>query len=207
VCVFSRSQRTDWRTERKLNSETFGVASARRGGYRGRGYYGNRGMSGGLYRGGNYRGGYRGQTVQRGGRTSNATVSTGGPTGNSQQRAVSQQSKFIYTLFAQKIRLLLFIVMEFLEPHESDASSGHGFASLWYVTLPRDNRCVGMISGRRKTLISETCGLIICLDHIHTKLVKNFLHQFFKLKFTKYDKVWHCSYIGPRWGPEKVFSK
>lgn len=27
-----RSQRTDWRTERKLNSETFGVASARRGG-------------------------------------------------------------------------------------------------------------------------------------------------------------------------------
>lgn len=88
-----RSQRTDWRTERKLNSETFGVASARRGGYRGRGYYGNRGMGGGMYRGGNYRGGYRGQTVQRGGRTSNATGSTGGPTGNSQQHAVSQQSK------------------------------------------------------------------------------------------------------------------
>jgi len=100
--VFSRSQRTDWRTERKLNSETFGVASARRGGYRGRGYYGNRGMSGGLYRGGNYRGGYRGQTVQRGGRTSNATGSNGGPTGNSQQRAVNQQSKFMYTIFAQK---------------------------------------------------------------------------------------------------------
>lgn len=53
-----RSQRTDWRTERKLNSETFGVASTRRGGYRGRGgfYQGGRGM----YR--NYRGGYnRGQ--------------------------------------------------------------------------------------------------------------------------------------------------
>uniref|UniRef100_A0A2H1WKT6 SFRICE_000817 n=1 Tax=Spodoptera frugiperda TaxID=7108 RepID=A0A2H1WKT6_SPOFR len=32
-----RSQRTDWRTERKLNSETFGVASARRGAWRGRG--------------------------------------------------------------------------------------------------------------------------------------------------------------------------
>ncbi|CAK1544919.1 unnamed protein product [Leptosia nina] len=31
-----RSQRTDWRTERKLNSETFGVASARRGTWRGR---------------------------------------------------------------------------------------------------------------------------------------------------------------------------
>ena len=28
-----RSQRTDWRTERKLNSETFGVGSTRRGGY------------------------------------------------------------------------------------------------------------------------------------------------------------------------------
>lgn len=36
-----RSQRTDWRAERKLNSETFGVSSARRGMYRGgRGYYG-----------------------------------------------------------------------------------------------------------------------------------------------------------------------
>ncbi|RVE40499.1 hypothetical protein evm_014851 [Chilo suppressalis] len=31
-----RSQRTDWRTERKLNSETFGVASARRGAWRAR---------------------------------------------------------------------------------------------------------------------------------------------------------------------------
>ncbi|XP_061378175.1 protein LSM14 homolog B isoform X2 [Danaus plexippus] len=29
-----RSQRTDWRTERKLNSETFGVSSARRGAWR-----------------------------------------------------------------------------------------------------------------------------------------------------------------------------
>jgi hypothetical protein len=102
LCVFSRSQRTDWRTERKLNSETFGVASARRGGYRGRGYYGNRGMSGGMYRGGSYRGSYRGQTVQRGGRTNNVAGSNGGPTGNSQQRVVTQQSKFMYTIFAQK---------------------------------------------------------------------------------------------------------
>lgn len=52
-----RSQRTDWRTERKLNSETFGVASTRRGLYRGRGGYYNRGN---MYRGG-YRGNYRGQ--------------------------------------------------------------------------------------------------------------------------------------------------
>lgn len=60
---FRRSQRTDWRTERKLNSETFGVASARRGGFRGRGGYYNLGR--GLYRGGaggSYRGNYnRGQ--------------------------------------------------------------------------------------------------------------------------------------------------
>ncbi|XP_050529115.1 protein LSM14 homolog A isoform X2 [Daktulosphaira vitifoliae] len=36
------NQRTDWRQERKLNSETFGVAMARRGQYRGRGgYYNN----------------------------------------------------------------------------------------------------------------------------------------------------------------------
>jgi hypothetical protein len=40
--------------------------------------------------------------VQRGGRTSNATGSTGAPTGNSQQHAVNQQSKFMYTTFAQK---------------------------------------------------------------------------------------------------------
>ncbi|XP_076752906.1 LSM14 family protein trailer hitch isoform X1 [Xylocopa sonorina] len=59
-----RFQRTDWRMERKLNSETFGVASTRRGGFRGRGYY-HRGM-GGMYRGGGgaggsgFRGGYKG---------------------------------------------------------------------------------------------------------------------------------------------------
>uniref|UniRef100_A0AAR5QJU4 DFDF domain-containing protein n=1 Tax=Dendroctonus ponderosae TaxID=77166 RepID=A0AAR5QJU4_DENPD len=45
-------QRTDWRQERKLNSETFGVAATRRGSYRGRGGYR------GGFRGG-YRGGYR----------------------------------------------------------------------------------------------------------------------------------------------------
>jgi len=52
-----RSQRTDWRVERKLNSETFGVASARRGAYRGRGYY-RGGMGNNQYRGG-FRGNYR----------------------------------------------------------------------------------------------------------------------------------------------------
>ena len=87
---FRRSQRTDWRTERKLNSETFGVASARRGGYRGRGYYGNRGM-GGMYRG-NFRGGFRGQGGQRG--RGNNPGGNAGTTNNSQPRAVVQQSKF-----------------------------------------------------------------------------------------------------------------
>jgi len=44
-----RGQRTDWRAERKLNTETFGVASSRRGGYhRGRGGFRN-----------NYRSGFR----------------------------------------------------------------------------------------------------------------------------------------------------
>ncbi|XP_018013990.1 protein LSM14 homolog A isoform X2 [Hyalella azteca] len=54
-----RSQRPDWRLERKINQETFGVASARRGNYfgRGRGNYYNRG---GFYRGGYNQGYYRG---------------------------------------------------------------------------------------------------------------------------------------------------
>ncbi|XP_020286424.1 protein LSM14 homolog A-A isoform X2 [Pseudomyrmex gracilis] len=85
-----RFQRTDWRTERKLNSETFGVASTRRGGFRGRGYY-NRGM-GGMYRGSgggnnNFRGGYRGN---RGGnrKPPNQMQNNTG----SQNRATNEQS-------------------------------------------------------------------------------------------------------------------
>ncbi|XP_019848335.2 protein LSM14 homolog B isoform X4 [Bactrocera dorsalis] len=54
----SKNKKNDWRQERKLNSETFGFSSTRRGGYRGRGNYYNRNM--GSYGGGynrNYRGG------------------------------------------------------------------------------------------------------------------------------------------------------
>ncbi|XP_003488997.1 protein LSM14 homolog B-A isoform X1 [Bombus vosnesenskii] len=87
-----RFQRTDWRTERKLNSETFGVASTRRGGFRGRGYY-NRGM-GGMYRGGGgaggsgFRGGYRGS---RGGNRKPANQQQQNNPG-SQNRTTNEQS-------------------------------------------------------------------------------------------------------------------
>ncbi|XP_045464025.1 protein LSM14 homolog B isoform X3 [Harmonia axyridis] len=55
-----KTQRTDWRQERKLNSETFGVAATRRGNFRGRG-----GFRGGMgYRGG-FRSGYRPQQQRR----------------------------------------------------------------------------------------------------------------------------------------------
>lgn len=50
-----KSQRPDWRLERKINVETFGVSSARRGYYpRGRGGY----YRGGYYRTYNYNHGY-----------------------------------------------------------------------------------------------------------------------------------------------------
>ncbi|XP_076281417.1 LSM14 family protein trailer hitch isoform X2 [Lasioglossum baleicum] len=86
-------QRTDWRTERKLNSETFGVASTRRGSFRGRGFY-NRGM-GGMYRGaggaggGGFRGGYRGS---RGGNRKPANQQQQNNPGSQNQRTTNEQS-------------------------------------------------------------------------------------------------------------------
>ncbi|XP_055840409.1 protein LSM14 homolog A isoform X5 [Episyrphus balteatus] len=55
----SKNKKNDWRQERKLNNETFGIAYTRHGSYRGRGNYYNRNMNnyGGYnrgYRGGNY---------------------------------------------------------------------------------------------------------------------------------------------------------
>ncbi|XP_055909927.1 protein LSM14 homolog A-like isoform X3 [Eupeodes corollae] len=55
----SKNKKVDWRQERKLNNETFGIAYSRHGSYRGRGNYYNRNMNnyGGYnrgYRGGNY---------------------------------------------------------------------------------------------------------------------------------------------------------
>ncbi|XP_049862781.1 protein LSM14 homolog A isoform X3 [Schistocerca gregaria] len=87
-----RSQRTDWRTERKLNSETFGVASARRGGFRGRGYY-NRGGYRGQYRN-NFRG--QGSGILGANRNRNSSTNmqqTPAPIANSTPpRAVTVQS-------------------------------------------------------------------------------------------------------------------
>ncbi|XP_051176198.1 protein LSM14 homolog B isoform X3 [Leptopilina boulardi] len=93
-----RSQRTDWRTERKLNSETFGVSSMRRGHFRGRGYYNNRGMGNSMYRGGGAPGGggpgsgYRG--AFRGNRGSNRKPGNQIHNSNSanQNRATNEQS-------------------------------------------------------------------------------------------------------------------
>lgn len=74
--------RTDWRQERKLNSETFGVSSTRRGGYRGgRGGYFSRHQGAGGYRGG-YRGNYRGRPNMRTGQNNVAGPSQKPQTSN-----------------------------------------------------------------------------------------------------------------------------
>ncbi|XP_044579581.1 protein LSM14 homolog A isoform X1 [Cotesia glomerata] len=111
-----RSQRTDWRTERKLNTETFGVSSTRRGGFRGRGYY-NRGM-GGAYRSNNngagghmggmnpgsggYRGNYRGNRgnnpTNRNKRGQNqGSNSNGGQNGPINNQSTSQSQNRLVT--------------------------------------------------------------------------------------------------------------
>lgn len=86
--------RTDWRQERKLNSETFGISSTRRGGgyhrQRGGGFY-NRNMN----HGGGYNRGYRGGNYRN---RNNNNNRTGQPTGlphnknqNNQQQPQQQQ--------------------------------------------------------------------------------------------------------------------
>nr|XP_036219397.1 protein LSM14 homolog B isoform X8 [Bactrocera oleae] len=83
----SKNKKNDWRQERKLNSETFGFSSTRRGGYRGRGNYYNRNM--GSYSGGynrNYRGGsnYRNRSRNPNAASNNANGGTSNTnTGNS----------------------------------------------------------------------------------------------------------------------------
>ncbi|XP_058466356.1 protein LSM14 homolog B-B isoform X2 [Malaya genurostris] len=74
-----KQQRTDWRQERKLNTETFGVGSTRRGGYNRRGGYYNRGPNN--YRGNNqYRNNYRGRSGNRNNNQSNGLPhNNGGP--------------------------------------------------------------------------------------------------------------------------------
>lgn len=82
-----KSQRPDWRLERKINVETFGVSSARRGYYpRGRGGY----YRGGYYRNYNYnynnQGFYRGGGGWRGGRGGNRGGSGGMVNGSGPRR-------------------------------------------------------------------------------------------------------------------------
>lgn len=98
-----RSQRTDWRTERKLNSETFGVASMRRGNFRGRGYYprnsgvyrGNNAISSGGAQNQGFRGTFRGTRTHS--RKINNQVVTGSHThiriSESQHQPQHQQNK------------------------------------------------------------------------------------------------------------------
>lgn len=87
-----KQQRTDWRQERKLNTETFGVGSTRRGGYNRRGGYYNRGPSN--YRGNNqYRGGknnYRGRSGNRNNQP-NGLPHNNGRTNHHQQQQQGQQ--------------------------------------------------------------------------------------------------------------------
>lgn len=62
--------RVDWRQERKLNSETFGVSSTRRGGmggYRGRGGHNYNQAGGYFHRGNGHQGGYRNNNNNNGG--------------------------------------------------------------------------------------------------------------------------------------------
>ncbi|XP_046807106.1 protein LSM14 homolog B-A isoform X7 [Lucilia cuprina] len=86
----AKNKNYDWRQERKLNSETFGVSSTRRGGYRGRGnYYNNRNMgnynNGGGYNNRGYRGNnYRNRSNNRSKMQNNrdGSTSNGGGVGN-----------------------------------------------------------------------------------------------------------------------------
>uniref|UniRef100_A0A0A1WX00 Protein LSM14 homolog A n=1 Tax=Zeugodacus cucurbitae TaxID=28588 RepID=A0A0A1WX00_ZEUCU len=100
----SKNKKNDWRQERKLNSETFGFSSTRRGGYRGRGNYYNRNM--GSYGGGynrNYRGGsnYRNRsrnpnaasTNVNGGAPNTNTGNTGTPNNNGANTAVALKTQ------------------------------------------------------------------------------------------------------------------
>ncbi|XP_038115933.1 protein LSM14 homolog B [Culex quinquefasciatus] len=90
-----KQQRTDWRQERKLNTETFGVGSTRRGGYNRRGGYYNRGPNN--YRGNNhqYRGGnnYRGRSHHNNGGGQNRQQNHHQGQGQGQQQHQQQQQQ------------------------------------------------------------------------------------------------------------------
>lgn len=82
--------RVDWRQERKLNSETFGVSSTRRGGgmgYRGRGGHNNYNNAGGYFhRGNHHQGGYRNHQNNNNGGNNNSSGGQGGGYRNNNYR-------------------------------------------------------------------------------------------------------------------------
>ncbi|XP_055530615.1 protein LSM14 homolog B-A isoform X2 [Wyeomyia smithii] len=85
-----KQQRTDWRQERKLNTETFGVGSTRRGGYNRRGGYYNRGPNN--YRGNNqYRNNYRGRSGNRNNQPNGLSHNNGGNRNNGNSNNNQQQ--------------------------------------------------------------------------------------------------------------------
>ncbi|XP_075162085.1 LSM14 family protein trailer hitch isoform X6 [Haematobia irritans] len=108
----AKNKNYDWRQERKLNSETFGVSSTRRGGYRGRGnsYYsrsvGNYNGGGGYnrgYRGNNYRNRSNNRnkmhnrdtnnTNTNNGNVNTATINTNIPTANNDTAATNLKNQ------------------------------------------------------------------------------------------------------------------
>ncbi|XP_053684414.1 uncharacterized protein LOC128734310 isoform X2 [Sabethes cyaneus] len=87
-----KQQRTDWRQERKLNTETFGVGSTRRGGYNRRGGYYNRGPN--HYRGNNqYRNNYRGRSGNRNNQPNGLPHNNGGSRNTGNSNSNNQQTQ------------------------------------------------------------------------------------------------------------------
>lgn len=84
----SKAKKNDWRHERKLNSETFGISSTRRGNYRGRGGYYNRNMN----HNNGYNRGYRPNNYNnnRGRNNNRIGQSTGLPAKNPNQQQTPQ---------------------------------------------------------------------------------------------------------------------
>jgi len=89
-----KTQRTDWRQERKINSETFGYAFNRRGNFRGRGGYYNNQYNRGPRQGG-YRGGNPNYRPLRNHRNQNNDGRNNAPNGSSQGNGPQSQTQSV----------------------------------------------------------------------------------------------------------------